>query len=238
MNNAVLVTGASRGLGYRIAEKFASEGSSVFLVAREQGRLEEARDRIAETYPGVEAGCYAADLMRPESVGALLAYLDAERIDLDCLVNNAGVYAYKSFLDCPPDEIVDTVNLNLTSLILLTQGVVRKMVARGGPAAGGKIINIASDVAKRPIAKMSPYAATKYGVLGFSRSLSQEFKRDGIYVSVVCPGMINNREEQTEGIEQGMLDPRRIADIVHFIYKNSRNVVFDEVEFHPIFQEY
>ncbi len=108
------------------------------------------------------------------------------------------------------------------------------MVARGG----GKIINVASDVAKRPLAKMSPYVATKYGLLGFSRSVAQEFKKDKVSVSVVCPGMINNRGDDSPGIELGMLDTARIADIVHFIYKNSQNIIFDEVEFHPIFQEY
>ncbi len=238
MKNAVLVTGSSRGLGYRIAEKFAAEGHPLVLTARDPARLEESHNRLAQAYPSIEIARYAADLSRPESVDGLLRFIDSQSIDLDCLVNNAGVYAYKPFLDSSPEEIVSTVNLNLTSLILLTQGVVRRMIDRDSPAVGGKIVNIASDVAKRPLAKMSPYVATKYGLLGFARSLAQEFKRDRIYVSVLCPGMINNHENDSPDIEEGMLDPRRIAEIVYFVYRNNQNIVFDEVEFHPIFQEY
>lgn len=234
MKEKVLITGASRGLGFRIAEKFAEMGHSLILVARNENALKKSRETIIGRMPGCEVDIYAADLSKREDIHGLIAWIAKEQKVVKGLINNAGIYPYKPFLDGEWDEIALTVDLNLTGVMLLTHGIIRGMLTHGG----GRIINIASDVAKRPIANMAPYVASKAGLLAFSRSISKEFRSRHVYVSVVEPGLINNNENEEPDIDLGMLSNRRIADVVGFVFENSDRINFDEVEIHPLMQDY
>ncbi len=230
----VIITGASRGLGFRIAEVFASSSHPLLLAARNYDNLIEARDRLKSIKTASDIRIFPADLSERDNINALLGYIDKENIEIDCLINNAGIYAYKPFDETSQDEIIATINLNLTAVILLTHGIIPRMLNNGG----GKIINISSDVGKSAIKNMSPYVASKFGIMGFSRAIKKEYHGKNLYVSTVCPGIINNNEINEKDIDKGMLSPSKIAQTVYYIYKNSENINFDEVELHPIMQDY
>ena len=234
MRNVVIITGASRGLGFRIAEAFAAESFSLLIISRDKKRLSEAYSNLTKSYPDCEIESFQLDLANRESVetGAFEILKHCESIA--GLINNAGIIPYRPFTENTADDIINTLNVNLTHTVLLTRLLLPRMLENGG----GRIINIASDLSKRPWENMVPYVASKYGLLGFSRALSKEFRKHNIHVSCISPGMINSRENKDENIDIHMLPTERLANVVLFIYKNSDIMNFDDVEVHPSLQEF
>lgn len=229
---AVIITGASRGLGFELARRFGSEGHHLILTARSRGTIEAAAEKIKKEFGSISVESYAIDLVNRDEIAGFLKWLKEK--DVDTLINNAGIYPYKPFLVNNWEEIETTVTLNLTSVMLLTHGVIPLMLHRGG----GKLIHIASDVSKRAIANMAPYVASKFGLLGFSKSIASEFRSQGITSTAILPGIINSSGSTEPGIERGMLSPKKIADVVYFAWENSGSINFDEIEFHPVGQDY
>ncbi|HSF14600.1 MAG TPA: SDR family NAD(P)-dependent oxidoreductase [Vicinamibacteria bacterium] len=156
----VVVTGASRGIGQAIAERFASAGASVVAATRE-----------------------LADVRKPEDVERM--FKDAD--DVDVLVNNAGIYPVQALLDLTLAEWNDVLDTNLSGVHLCTQAAARRMIARGKP---GAIVNLASIEGLQPAAGHSHYCAAKAGVLAYTRSAALELGRHGIRVNAVSPGLV------------------------------------------------
>ena len=134
-------------------------------------------------------------------------------------------------------EVVACVNLNLLAPMLLSRAVLPGMVLR----RRGLIVNIASDLARRPLANMAPYVATKYGLLGFSDSLLREAKANGIQVSAVLPGIIDtafNGAQEGSKDEAWALRPGALAAQVAGLFELPENVVIDELVIHPLHQDF
>jgi len=181
-----LVTGASRGLGIEIARHLAKRGLNVVLVARSADALNQvAKDLRRET--GRQATVMVADIANPAAIAAL-ADAVAERGGVDILVNNAGVESSLRFHERAPDEIVQTIAINLTGPMLLTRALLPGMLDRGR----GHIVNIASVGGVLGVPFNEPYSATKFGLVGFTRSLRLTAQASGwpVSASVVCPGFI------------------------------------------------
>jgi short-subunit dehydrogenase len=232
----VVVTGASRGLGRAIGLEFAKKGLHVVLAARNENELRQNAENLQQQ--GLSKVSYfPVDLRSRESITALFDYTKKEFGPIDVLVNNAGVGSYKPFLNWTEEEIIDTVHVNLTGLMLCTHHALRDMNSLNR----GWIINIASDLSRRPLPNMAPYVATKFGVLGFASSLLREVKQNQIKVCTIMPGIIdtnfNNSVEGTRD-ETWALRCSTVAQSVASLLDLPDNVVIDEFMIHPMHQDF
>jgi 3-oxoacyl-[acyl-carrier protein] reductase len=183
-DKVALVTGASQGIGEAIALDLAAEGATVLLLDVQKEKLEGVRDRIQERMGQAEV--YTADVSRFEEVGgvvesALQAY---GRIDL--LVNNAGITRDSLLLRMKDEDWDAVLAVNLKGVFNVTRAVLRSMVQN----RWGRIVNLASVVGLMGNAGQANYAASKAGVIGFTKSVAREVAARGITVNCVAPGYI------------------------------------------------
>ena len=178
---AVLITGASSGIGAVYADRFARRGHDLVLVARDEARLNALADRLrAET--GVSVEVLRADLTDPADL-ARVETLARDDARIDVLVNNAGASLPGAFLDQSVDDVGKLLALNVTALTRLANAVAPRFASRGE----GAIVNIGSVVGLAPEFGLSVYGATKAFVLFLSQGLHLELGPKGVYVQAVLP---------------------------------------------------
>ncbi len=194
-DRTALITGASRGIGRAIAERYAVEGANVFLTATNHEKLEETRKLVVGH--GVHAHCHVADVSEPSSAEAMFNAALAWRGGLDILVNNAGIHIPKPLLDYALDDLDRIMRVNVHAVFQLTQLAIRHMLTRGV----GKIVNIASTAGKWESPNQAIYNMSKHAVVGLTRCAALEFADKGININAVCPGIV----------EGGMFDLEKFA---------------------------
>ncbi len=177
-----LVTGASRGIGASIAEALAAAGATVVGTATSQG----GADSITETLAGRGRGV-VLNIADDESVQAAIKDIQGNEGSPGILVNNAGITRDNLLMRMKAEEWDDVIATNLTGLYRVSKACLRGMMK----AKKGRIISIASVIAVMGNAGQSNYAATKAGMIGFSKSLAREIGSRGITVNVVAPGFID-----------------------------------------------
>lgn len=178
---AVLVTGASSGIGATYADRFARRGHDLVLVARDEARLNALAERLrAET--GVAVEVVRADLTAEADLVRVEARL-AEDARIGVLVNNAGAAGHGTFLDQDPAAVAALIALNVTAPTRLASAVAPRLVREGR----GAIVNIGSVVGLAPEFGMAVYGATKAFVLFLSQGLQREIGPRGVYVQAVLP---------------------------------------------------
>jgi short-subunit dehydrogenase len=181
--NTALVTGASSGIGYELARRFAEAGYDVVLVARSADRLQAVADEL-EQHHGVTARAMASDLADPAAPERLYAEVQSAGIAVDILVNNAGFGSYGAFAETDLATELQLLQVNVVALTHLTKLFLRDMLRRGH----GKILNVASTAAFQPGPLMAVYYASKAYVLSFSEALAVELEGTGVTATVLCPG--------------------------------------------------
>lgn len=191
--SVVVVTGASKGIGRGIAQRFGAAGASVAVHYR-SGKS-EAEVIAASLERALAVG---GDLCESNAVEQLFGEVADALGPVDVLVNNAGIYPMHSILDAPADDWQKVVDANLRTTHLCTQAAARSMKARG---RGGAIVNVASIEGLRPAPLHSHYNAAKGGVLMYTQSAALELGTYGIRVNAVSPGLI-----WRDGIEQAWPD--------------------------------
>ena len=177
-----LVTGASRGIGAAIAQALAAAGATVIGTATSQG----GADKITEALAGRGRGI-VLNVADDESVQSAIKDVQANEGAPGILVNNAGITKDNLLMRMKQEEWDDVIATNLTGLYRVSKACLRGMMK----AKKGRIINIASVIAVMGNAGQSNYAATKAGMIGFSKSLAREIGSRGITVNVVAPGFID-----------------------------------------------
>ena len=187
---AAIVTGASIGLGAAIADRFAAEGSSLMICARNGSELEKQRGRLSKSYPNIVIHAMVADVARESDVDRLFAAAVKAFGKVDILVNNAGIYGPMGSIDqIDWKEWVDAIAINLTGNVYCA----RKAVQIFRPQHYGKIINLSGGGATNPLPGISAYAASKAAIVRFTETLALEVKADGIDVNAVAPGALATR---------------------------------------------
>jgi 3-oxoacyl-[acyl-carrier protein] reductase len=179
-----LVTGASQGIGRACALELARAGARVALAARNVSKLSEVAAEIAAL--GGTAHAFVLDVGNEESIKETAKAALAHFGGVDILVNNAGITRDTLLLRMKRRDWDDVLNTNLTGTFLLTQALVSPMLK----ARWGRIINIASIVGQTGQAGQANYAASKAGLIGFTRSLARELASRGITANAVAPGYI------------------------------------------------
>ncbi len=179
-----LVTGASRGIGLAIARAFAAEGAFVVLAARDTARLQDAVSQIQAA--GGRAEVLALDVASRASVEAGIAAILAGHGRIEHLVNNAGVTRDNLLLRMKDAEWQQVIETNLTGAFLCTQAVLKPMLKQ----RGGRIVTITSVVGLGGNAGQANYAASKAGLIGFTKSVAREVASRGITANAIAPGFI------------------------------------------------
>ena len=184
---AVLVTGASRGIGRAIALRFAAEGYHVVAmdIPRQQADLTEVQALIRQE--NGKCDLVYGDVSSPESVRSFVDEAKAIAGHIDVLVNNAGVLSLALVDDIEPDEWDRMYDVNTKGTFM----VCKALLAQFREAGKGRIVNIASIGGKRGAPLQAHYCSSKAAVISFTHILAQEVAKDGITVNAVCPGIID-----------------------------------------------
>lgn len=201
-NKYALITGATSGIGFELAKLFAADGYNLVIVSRHQDELDA---KVAELEKnGIKVIPIAKDLFDPEEAFALFADLQSQHIRIDILVNNAGQGVYGEFEDTDIDRELDIINLNISSLVVLTKLFVKEMIERNS----GKVLNLASVASKLPGPWQAVYHGTKAFVLSFTEAIREELKDTNITVTALMPGVTD-----TDFFNKAdMLDSKAVQD--------------------------
>ena len=180
-----VVTGAGRGIGKDIAMRFASEGAKVAVISRTEANSQSTADAINAAHPGA-ARAYAVDVADTTATGELGKQILADFDHVDILVNNAGVTKDGLLLrmsEADWDAVLDT---NLKGAFNMVKAVQRSILKQ----KGARIINISSVIGLIGNAGQANYAASKAGLIGFTKSLAREFAGRGVTANAIAPGFI------------------------------------------------
>jgi short-subunit dehydrogenase len=210
-----VVTGASSGLGREFALALAERGYRVLAVARRGERLRALADEVEAG--GGRLQPLVADLSTPAGVEALLAR--AAALEIELLVNNAGVASYGPFASASAERERGLVRLNVEAIVALTRGLIPQLLDRGR----GGIINVASQMAFQPMPYFASYAASKAFVLSFSEALAEELRGTAVRVTAIAPGFVSTEFSEVAGSRE----PER-----HFPHLQARRVVASALRAH------
>lgn len=191
----VLVTGASTGLGRRMALTLADAGAQVAVTARSIDKLESLAREISEN--GGKATPFALDVRDSGAIATVVEAVTTQCSEIDVLINNAGVSIGKRPEDFTEDDYDFVMETNVKGAWLLAQAVGRRMIKRG---QGGKIVNIASLLALKALGQLTLYGMSKAALAQMTRQLALEWARHDIQVNAICPGYIEtemNRDHWT-----------------------------------------
>jgi short-subunit dehydrogenase len=182
-----LITGASSGIGQRLAIDLAARGAIVVGCGRSMERLKETADELRRHSP--PSTVLICDVGEREQVRRMVGNILSRFGKIDILVNNAGFGSYQSFAESSIDAIESMLRTNYLGTVYCTKEVLPSMIAK----RSGYIVNISSVSGKIATPSMASYCATKFAQIGLSESLYHELRPLGIHVSVVCPGPVRTK---------------------------------------------
>lgn len=185
-----LITGSSMGIGKAFAIECASRGMNLLLVALPDVRLEETKQQISACFP-VAVISYGLDLVDPGAIKELYEYCVQQNIQVNVLINNAGIGAGGRFENLPRSLYLNMIRLNVQALTLMTHQFLPMLKEQ--PAAF--ILNMSSMEATLPLPYKSVYTGTKNYIFAFSLALREELARSTVSVSVLCPGPVLTNPE-------------------------------------------
>ena len=184
-NKVAVITGASRGIGKSIATHFAAEGARLVISGRDRVRLDSLRDEFKRE--GTDAISIVADVSNESDITKLIKTAHAEFGRIDILVNNAGFGIFKPVAEMTTGEYDSLFSVNMRGTFIATRETLPYMINQND----GVIINIASLAGKNAVENGAAYAATKWAMLGFGKSLMLEVRKYNIRVVTICPGSVD-----------------------------------------------
>ena len=222
----VLLTGASGGMGRGITARLAEDGWALALQAHANAaKVTDMRDRLRAA--GGDAHCYLADLSNEAAVGTLYEELIRDHGRLDAVVSNHAIFPRSLVVDMTTEEWDRVLAVNLRSTFLLCRAAARQFRLQG---TGGRIVTVASGTASRGQVLGAHYAASKAGIIAFTKSLAQELATDRIIVNCVSPGTVLTAMPRQMNTDEEIIDrarrlvplgrigqPEDIAEVVAFL---------------------
>ena len=217
---SALITGASAGIGREFARQLAGRGRSLILVARREQKLNELREDLKQQHPNLTVHIWKTDLANLTQLKELVAWLEREKIDVDLLINNAGLGDLGPFATSDPIRNEQMTLVNVVALTSLTRHLLPQMIAR----KRGGILNVSSSAGFLPIPNFAVYAATKAYVTSFSEALRAELHGTGVNVCALCPGPVH-----TEFLDVAKRPGGRRESGPEFVHVGVEQVVRDAI---------
>jgi uncharacterized protein len=186
-----LVTGASAGIGWSLAEQLAAARANLVLTARRTDRLAKLAADLSAKH-GVRAEIFATDLTHPGAARQIHEFTTGKGIDVELLINNAGFGAFGYTQEIEESRLLDMIQVNCSAVVQLTRLYLPAMVERGH----GDILIVASTAAFQAVPFIAAYAATKAFDLIFAEGIAEEVRRFGVRVCALCPGSTNTEFQQ------------------------------------------
>ena len=189
---SALITGASSGIGREFARQLANRARTIVLVARRTERLADLRDELLNRNPNLDVHVRVVDLADKAQIELLIDSLVRDKIDVDLLVNNAGLGHSGPFATSDPIRNQQMARVNVVALTSLTRQLLPHMIAK----RRGGILNVSSSAGFLPIPGDAVYAATKAYVTSFSEAIRAELRGKGVSVCTVCPGPVRTEFQE------------------------------------------
>ena len=222
-DNVAVITGGTSGIGLKTAERFIAAGAKVVIAGRKDGN--ELAEKIGATF-------VQCDVSSEESVAALMEAAQSTYGNIDIIVNNAGAnFGYDVLMDTDISDFDKNFNINTKGVIFgIKYGVPRMN-------EGGRIVNVSSAAALQGVAYLSPYVASKWAVIGITRTAAVELGEKGIRCNAICPTSVNTPMANTpEGQPQlrmerkavplgRIAEPEEIAAMIHFLAATDCNFI-------------
>ncbi|HEX4077198.1 MAG TPA: SDR family oxidoreductase [Candidatus Acidoferrales bacterium] len=186
-----LVTGASAGIGWALAQQLAAGGANLVLTARRTDRLAQLAGELSAKH-GIKAETFAADLVRVEAPGEIHAFTTGKGIEIELLINNAGFGVFGYLHEDDERRLLEMVQVNCSAVVHLTRLYTPAMVER----RHGDVLIVASTAAFQAVPFIAAYAATKAFDLIFAEGIAEELRPFGVRVCALCPGSTNTEFQQ------------------------------------------
>ena len=225
---AIWITGASSGIGKALAIKFAENDFNIIGSARRVEQIE----KLSLELPKGKIFPVKNDVSKFEDVETAYKKLQND-FEIDCLINNAGVTAFKSFVETSVDEIQKIVNVNLLGAIYTAKVVLPEMIER----KKGTIINILSVAADKIFTNSSVYSASKAGLEMFGKVLREEVRDYNIRIINIFPGATSTEiwpEAALERFSSQMMKPEKLSELIYQIYNTDFSLSPEEITIRPI----
>lgn len=231
-DKVVLIVGGSGGIGSACGRVFAKGGAKVVLAARNQPKAEKVAKEINEA--GGDAYVIGVDTTELSSVSKMVREVIEDLGAIDVLVNAFGTAVMQPLLDIKPGDAKEMFNVNMYGTFLVTQTVVRHMATE----KKGRVIMFPGSVGKYPMKNSSVYSASKFAVTGFTKSLTEEFKRSGVKFSLMYLGGVDTPLWDSDTVDmrvqkEKMLSPEEVAKSVYYAANQPEGSVLNEIVIQP-----
>jgi len=214
-----LITGASAGIGREFARQLAGRARSMILIARREEQLVELNHELQQQHENLRVHIRKADLSNLAQLKELMESLDREQVEIDLLVNNAGLGDAGLFATSDPTRNEQMLLVNVVALTSLTRHLLPHMIAK----RHGGILNVSSSAGFLPIPGDGVYAATKAYVTSFSEALRAELRGTGVSVCALCPGPVQTEFQEVarrQGV-QPTLGPKFVVVPVEQVVRDA-----------------
>ena len=228
--NGIWITGASSGIGREAAKEFARIGCKVFVSARRSTELERLNKELQKEKLSVEI--FPCNVASSANVDQTVKKIIADS-KIDCLVNSAGITSFKLAEENSINEIDDIINTNLLGAIYSIKNVLPHLIENGR----GTIININSIITQKFFTNSSAYAASKMGLLGYSKVLREEIRKYNIRVIDIIPGTTETpmwSADVRKKHSERMMSIEDIARVIVWAYLQKNNIITEEIVLRPI----
>jgi short-subunit dehydrogenase len=227
----IVITGASRGMGFSMAEVFAAEGHDLYLTARNEVTLYHALESLMARFPDQTIKAKAFDLSEKSGAIGFGQWILSLPVVPDILINNAGAFEPGRVLDEPEGQLENMLNVNLFSAYYLTRILLPSMMQR----MSGHIFNISSIAGLQAYPNGGSYSISKFALSGFSKNLREELKPYKIKVTGVYPGAVYTDSWSGSGVSRDrIMKPEDIADTILQISKLSPQTVVEDLVLRPL----
>lgn len=230
MRKLIVITGATKGIGRAVAERFAQVDFDIAVCARKAADLEELKKDFAVKYPLANVYTHVADMADRKQVESFIRFVKQIPQPVDVLVNNAGYFVPGSIATEHDGSLEAMMNANLYSAYHMTRGLVEQMISR----RSGHIFNMCSIASIKAYENGGSYAITKFALLGFSKCLREELKSSGIRVTAILPGA--TRTASWDGVDlpdDRFMPAEDVAETVYMAYSLSGRSVVEEILIRP-----
>ena len=228
--NYTLITGASTGIGYELAKLFAKDRHNLILVARDEGKLETAKNELSKC--NVEVKILSLDLSKSEDIQGLFNYVEMNKLNVDILVNNAGIGTFGDFSEIEWVKEEALIDINIKVLTKLTKYFLPKIIE----CKNGGILNVASTAAFCSGPRMAAYYASKAYVLNLTEAIYEECKDSGIRISCLCPGPVKTIFQDKAGIKKSesakkyLMDAEEVAKVSYKDFKKGKLIIIPRMK--------